>query len=167
MLARHCLHTFAAASTAADICRCNAFLGLVSVLLREASYGAQLTHSIIVAVTDSCAMLCFLSADLQVFSAICVVFAHGAGEVGYMAGPLATVWAVYTEGKLTKNVAAPAWVVLIGAIGLVIGLATYGYNVTRAMGVRLAKLSPTRGFCAELSTALVILIASQVKPQPL
>jgi phosphate/sulfate permease len=29
---------------------------------------------------------------LQVFSAICVVFAHGAGEVGYMAGPLATIW---------------------------------------------------------------------------
>lgn len=35
------------------------------------------------------------------------------------------------------------------------------YNVVRAMGVRLAKLSPTRGFCAELSTALVIMIASQ------
>lgn len=27
--------------------------------------------------------------------------------------------------------------------------------------MRLAKLSPTRGFCAELSTALVILVASQ------
>ncbi|KAJ9532650.1 hypothetical protein QJQ45_010711 [Haematococcus lacustris] len=98
---------------------------------------------------------------LQVFSAICVVFSHGAGEVGYMAGPLATIWSGYTEGKLTKNVTAPAWVVLIGAIGLVIGLATYGYKVTRAMGVRLAKLSPTRGFCAELATALVIMIASQ------
>lgn len=36
-----------------------------------------------------------------------------------------------------------------------------GYNVTRAMGVRLAKLSPTRGFAAELSTALIIMVASQ------
>lgn len=35
------------------------------------------------------------------------------------------------------------------------------YNVTRAMGVRLAKLSPSRGFCAELATATVIMIASQ------
>ncbi|KAJ9518999.1 hypothetical protein QJQ45_026327 [Haematococcus lacustris] len=98
---------------------------------------------------------------LQVFSAICVVFSHGAGEVGYMAGPHATVWAAYTEGKLTKSVTAPVWIVFIGAFGLVIGLATYGYKVTRAMGVRLAKLSPTRGFCAELATALVIMIASQ------
>jgi hypothetical protein len=30
---------------------------------------------------------------------------------------------------VTKNVTAPAWVVLIGAVGLVIGLATYGYKV--------------------------------------
>jgi sodium-dependent phosphate transporter len=29
------------------------------------------------------------------------------------------------------------------------------------MGVKLSKLSPTRGFCAELATALVIMIASQ------
>lgn len=81
---------------------------------------------------------------------------------------------------------------LIGAISLVVGLATYGeraaaahalvqshtrsafsslcackrlphagYNVTRSMGVRMAKLSPSRGFAAELATSLVILVASQ------
>lgn len=52
-------------------------------------------------------------------------------------------------------------VVAIGALGLIVGLGTYGYNVVRAMGVKLAKLSPTRGFCAEISTAFVILIAAQ------
>ena len=36
-----------------------------------------------------------------------------------------------------------------------------GYQVTRAMGVRLAKISPTRGFAAELATALIITIAAQ------
>ncbi|BBN09033.1 solute carrier family 20 (sodium-dependent phosphate transporter) [Marchantia polymorpha subsp. ruderalis] len=98
---------------------------------------------------------------LQVFSAICVIFAHGAGEVGYMAGPLATIWDVYQKGQLSKAVTPPVWIILIGAIGLVIGLATYGYNVTRSMGVKLAMLTPTRGFAAELATAFVIMIASQ------
>lgn len=98
---------------------------------------------------------------LQVFSAICVIFAHGAGEVGYMAGPLATIWDVYRNGALNKNVKPPVWIILIGAVGLVIGLATYGYNVTRAMGVKLAKLTPTRGFAAELATAFIIMIAAQ------
>jgi sodium-dependent phosphate transporter len=54
------------------------------------------------------------------------------------------------------------WCVVLGAFSLVVGLATYGYNVTRAMGTMMAKLSPSRGFCAELATALVILVASQL-----
>ena len=64
-------------------------------------------------------------------------------------------------GAIHKTVQPELWVIAICAVGLVLGLATYGYNVVRAVGVRLAKLSPTRGFCAELSTAFVIMIASQ------
>jgi sodium-dependent phosphate transporter len=69
---------------------------------------------------------------------------------------------VYTTGKLQKNVDPPIWQIVICAGALVVGLATYGYNVTRAMGVRLAKLSPVRGFAAELATAMVIMVAAQV-----
>ncbi|EFJ43878.1 hypothetical protein VOLCADRAFT_76547 [Volvox carteri f. nagariensis] len=103
----------------------------------------------------------FAFSYLQVFSAICVIFAHGAGEVGYMAGPLATVWFAVKTGTLPSKVNAPIWCILISALGLVIGLSTYGYNVTRAMGTRMAKLSPTRGFAAELATACIIMIAAQ------
>jgi hypothetical protein len=53
------------------------------------------------------------------------------------------------------------WIVFISAISMVIGLATYGYNVTRAVGTKMSKLSASRGFAAELATATVILIASQ------
>lgn len=98
---------------------------------------------------------------LQVFSACCVSLAHGAGEVGYMAGPLATVWFVVLTGTLSSKVIAPMWIIIISALGLVIGLATYGYKVTQAMGARMAKLSPARGFCAELCTAIVIMVAAQ------
>ncbi|KAG2436483.1 hypothetical protein HXX76_006784 [Chlamydomonas incerta] len=98
---------------------------------------------------------------LQVFSAVCVIFAHGAGEVGYMAGPLTMIWYVVKDGVLPSKVNAPIWAIIIGAMGLVVGLATYGYKVTAAVGTAYAKLSPTRGFAAELSTALVIMIAAQ------
>ncbi|GBF87500.1 sodium phosphate symporter [Raphidocelis subcapitata] len=99
---------------------------------------------------------------LQVFSAIAVIFAHGAGEVGFMAGPLSAIYDIYMNGRLSKAVQSQIWCVALSAASLVIGLATYGYNVTRAMGISLAKLSPSRGFAAELSTALVILVASQL-----
>jgi solute carrier family 20 (sodium-dependent phosphate transporter) len=98
---------------------------------------------------------------LQVFSAICVIFAHGAGEVGYMSGPLATIWNISNEGRMPSSISAPIWVIIICASGLVVGLSTYGYNITRAVGTKMAKLTPTRGFAAELATALVILISAQ------
>ncbi len=103
---------------------------------------------------------------LQVVSAVCVIFAHGAGEVGYMAGPLAVIYNVVqdpannvvTSGKKTNP---EIWIILIGAFGLVIGLATYGYKVCQAVGTQLAKITPSRGYAAELATSFVIMIAAQ------
>ncbi|GFH13798.1 phosphate transporter, partial [Haematococcus lacustris] len=37
------------------------------------------------------------------------------------------------------------------------------YPTTRSMGVKLCKLTPTRGMCAEISTAFVIMVAGQYK----
>jgi sodium-dependent phosphate transporter len=99
---------------------------------------------------------------LQVFSAIAVIFAHGAGEVGYMAGPLSQIYDVVKKGYVTQDSFEPqVWVLFISAFSLVVGLATYGYNVTRQMGVAMAKLTPSRGFAAELSTAMIIMVAAQ------
>jgi phosphate/sulfate permease len=99
---------------------------------------------------------------LQVFSAIAVIFAHGAGEVGYMAGPLNQIYDVVKTGKVSDKSFEPLiWVILISAFSLVLGLATYGYNVMQAMGTMMCKLSPSRGFAAELATAMVIMVAAQ------
>ncbi len=46
----------------------------------------------------------------------------GAGEVGYMAGPLTTVWEVVKTGTLPSSVNAPIWALIISALGLVAGL---------------------------------------------
>jgi solute carrier family 20 (sodium-dependent phosphate transporter) len=99
---------------------------------------------------------------LQVFSAICVMFAHGAGEVGYMTGPLNEIYYIVSTGKFAADSFTPkVWIIVLCAISLVVGLSTYGYNVMQAMGTMMCKLSPSRGFAAELATALVIMIASQ------
>jgi solute carrier family 20 (sodium-dependent phosphate transporter) len=103
----------------------------------------------------------YIFSFLQVFSAISVVFAHGAGEVGYMAGPLTAIWDYAQNGVVKKSVEPPIWIILISASGLVVGLAAYGQKLTVAMAVKLTKLSPTRGFAAELATATVIMVAAQ------
>jgi phosphate/sulfate permease len=103
---------------------------------------------------------------MQVISAICVIFAHGAGEVGYMAGPLAVIVDVCqnpANNVVTNNtkVMPEIWVILIGAFGLVIGLATYGYKVCGSIGTQMARITPSRGFAAELATSFVIMVSAQ------
>lgn len=68
---------------------------------------------------------------------------------------------VYEDGVLTKNIQPKIWVVVFGGLALISGLATYGYHTMRTMGVKLTKVTPTRGFCAELATAMVVMVASQ------
>jgi len=44
----------------------------------------------------------------------------------------------------------------------VLGLLTYGYQVMRNLGNRLTLMSPSRGFCMELGSALTVLMATRL-----
>ena len=52
------------------------------------------------------------------------------------------------------------WILALGATGIVIGLATYGYNIMRVLGVKCAHITPSRGFCMETATAFVVAVGS-------
>lgn len=97
---------------------------------------------------------------LQVFSACAVSFAHGSNDVANAIGPFAGIWYVYNNRKISTSAETPKWILALGGAGIVVGLATYGYNIIIALGVGMAKMTPSRGFCAELATSFVIVIAS-------
>jgi PiT family inorganic phosphate transporter len=73
---------------------------------------------------------------------------------------VAAVVSIVTSGTVTQNSALPSWVLLLGAVGIVLGLATYGFKVIRTVGRRITELTPSRGFAAELSAATTVVIAS-------
>ncbi|KAJ9505596.1 hypothetical protein QJQ45_005922 [Haematococcus lacustris] len=70
---------------------------------------------------------------LQVFSACCVSFAHGANDVANAVGPFSAIWAVYNTRHISSTAATPIWVLALGGAGLVTGLATYGYNIIKVL----------------------------------
>ena len=92
-------------------------------------------------------------AYLQIFSACFVAFAHGSNDVANAVGPLS---AALSAAELTPYGVIPQWVLLIGGIGIVIGLATWGWKVIETIGKGITELTPTRGFSAEFATALVV-----------
>ena len=101
-------------------------------------------------------------AFIQVISAIFVAFAHGANDVANAIGPLATIVSIGQQGigaLQSKTIVSP-WLLACGGVGIVIGLATWGYKVIEMIGKRITELTPTRGFSAEISAALTIVIAS-------
>ena len=48
-----------------------------------------------------------------------------------------------------------------GGVGIVVGLATYGYKIIRVLGVKMVHLTFSRGFAVELGAAIVIIVASR------
>lgn len=97
---------------------------------------------------------------LQVFSSCCVAFAHGANDVANAIGPYAAIWYVYENSSINNTVTTPKWMLALGGIGIVVGLWTYGYKVIQSLGGELCALTPSRGYSAELATALTVSFAS-------
>ena len=99
-------------------------------------------------------------AVLMVVTACSMAFAHGSNDVANAIGPLAAVITVAQTGIVGAQAALPIWVLLIGGIGIVIGLATFGVHVIATVGKKITQLTPSRGFAAELAAATTIVIAS-------
>ena len=99
---------------------------------------------------------------LQVFTAICDAFSHGANDVANSIGPFAAIWSIYNNTGIQAKSAVPIWILCLGGFGIVIGLATYGYKIMCAIGVKMCRITPSRGFAIELGAAIVIVIGSQL-----
>lgn len=76
---------------------------------------------------------------------------------------LSHVW--HTSQPLDSKTPTPVWILAFGGIMIVIGLATYGYNIMKVLGNKLTLHSPSRGFSMELGAAITVLLASQVCTQ--
>ena len=97
---------------------------------------------------------------MMIFTAASMAFAHGSNDVANAVGPMAAVINIAQTGDIAASSSMPAWVLLIGGIGIVIGLATYGYKVIATVGNKITELTPTRGFSANLAAGITIVLAS-------
>lgn len=100
---------------------------------------------------------------MMIFTACSMAFAHGSNDVANAVGPLAAIVEVLNDpSALDQSTIVPAWVLLLGGLGIVFGLATYGYKVIETVGKNITELTPSRGFSAEVSAALTVVCASGV-----
>jgi phosphate/sulfate permease len=101
---------------------------------------------------------------LQILSACFIAFAHGANDVANSIGPLAAVVSLATDGAaaLTAKTPVPTWILGLGAVGIVLGLAIWGWRVIETIGTKITELTPSRAFAATFAAATTIVVASRL-----
>jgi len=99
-------------------------------------------------------------AVLMVVTACAIAFAHGSNDVANAVGPMAAVISIASEGAVTQNSPMPVWILLVGGVGIVLGLAMYGKKVIATVGQKITELTPSRGFACQLAASTTVVIAS-------
>ncbi len=99
---------------------------------------------------------------MMIFTACAMAFAHGSNDVANGIGPMAAVVSiVQSGGNVAQSAALPIWILMLGGVGIIVGLATMGYRVMQTIGTDITTLTPSRGFCATLAAAATVVIASR------
>ncbi|OMJ07058.1 Phosphate permease PHO89 [Smittium culicis] len=100
---------------------------------------------------------------IQVLTSCAASFAHGSNDVSNAVGPLSTVYHIWKSAVVPdKSNEVALWNLAFCAIGIDVGLATYGYHIMRTLGNNITYTTPSRGFAAELGTSLTIVTASRI-----
>ncbi|KAI9155453.1 Phosphate-repressible phosphate permease pho-4 [Paramyrothecium foliicola] len=104
----------------------------------------------------------YMYSALQILTAAAASFTHGANDVANAIAPFTTAYEVWKSGEVPDTVGIPIWILCFGGGAIVLGLLTYGYHVMRTLGNRLTLISPSRGFCMELASAITVLMATRL-----
>ena len=99
---------------------------------------------------------------LVIITSCTVAFAHGANDVANAIGPLAAVVEIAKNNTIPGKVDVEMWILVLGGIGIVIGLATFGYRVMKLVGTKVTTITPSRGVSADISAMATVLVFSKM-----
>jgi PiT family inorganic phosphate transporter len=95
---------------------------------------------------------------LQLVSAAFYSLGHGLNDAQKTMG---IIWILLISAKyLGPNAPLPFWVILICHAAIALGTLSGGWRIVKTMGLRITKLRPVGGFCAETAGAATIIGAS-------
>jgi inorganic phosphate transporter, PiT family len=100
---------------------------------------------------------------LQLVSAALYSLGHGGNDAQKTMGIVALV--LVASGSLSADFGAsdiPLWVVLACQAAIALGTLFGGWRIVRTMGMKITKLKPVGGFCAETAGAATLFLATHL-----
>jgi PiT family inorganic phosphate transporter len=95
---------------------------------------------------------------LQFASASLYSLGHGGNDAQKTMGIIAVL--LYSQGYLGTSFSVPFWVVLACQAAMALGTLMGGWRIVRTMGLRITRLTPMQGFCAETGGAATLFAAT-------
>jgi PiT family inorganic phosphate transporter len=95
---------------------------------------------------------------LQFLSSALFSLGHGANDAQKTMGIILVM--LISKGRLAANAEIPLWVIVSCQLAMGLGTLTGGWRIVKTMGMRLTKLKPFGGFCAETGAAGMLFLAS-------
>lgn len=99
---------------------------------------------------------------LQIVTAAAMAFAHGSNDVANAIGPLSAIANTLKGHDVREAHTVPIYLLFLGGVGIVIGLATWGWRVIDTVGKKITDLTPSRGFAAGFGGAITVVLASKL-----
>ena len=91
----------------------------------------------------------------QLLSAAAYSLGHGTNDAQKTMGIIAIL--LFSTGHLGPEFYVPFWVVLAAHAAIGLGTLSGGWRIVKTMGMRITKLRPIGGFCAETAGALTLI----------
>jgi PiT family inorganic phosphate transporter len=92
---------------------------------------------------------------LQLVSAAAYSLGHGTNDAQKTMGLIAVL--LFSTGHLGSEFYVPFWVILAAHAALGLGTLSGGWRIVKTMGMRITKLRPVGGFCAETAGAVMLI----------
>jgi len=99
---------------------------------------------------------------LQIFTSGYLSVAHGANDVANAIGPVLAIYLLAKTGAIDPSAVVPPWILVLGGLGMVVGIAVIASRVIKTVGEGITKLDNVRGFSADFTTASILMIASNL-----
>jgi inorganic phosphate transporter, PiT family len=91
----------------------------------------------------------------QLLSAAAYSLGHGTNDAQKTMGIIAVL--LFSTGHLGPEFFVPFWVVMAAHAALALGTMAGGWRIVKTMGMRITKLRPVGGFCAETAGAVTLI----------
>jgi len=97
---------------------------------------------------------------LQIFTAAWQAFSHGTNDAQKSMG---IITFALVAGGFQAELDVPFWVKLTCALAMAIGTSVGGYRIIKTIGTKIIKLEPASGFASDVSSAMIIILATLIK----